>query len=166
MIEDPGQKNLTVLQFLDELRDRKGYTSIIFPVTEEELNDRNQMFFYKGDILEYQIGTNKLVRAVADGEQFTVKKDGAVYKGATARALFKNDKEFKAWKRACDGDKNALIKDGCAQIHVYRLNPVCDWKELQVSQQCSLCTLRELMAFVTSRDFEALCARYLPWKGQ
>lgn len=166
MIEDPGQSNLTVRQFLDDLRDIKGYTSILFPATEEDLNERDRAFFYDGDLLEYQVGTNRLVKAVVDGSQFTVKKDGVEYKGDSARALFRNDREFKVWKRTCDGEKNALIKDACATIELFRLNPVCTWKELQLPVEYSFCTLRELMAFVSSREFEAICARYLPWKGQ
>jgi hypothetical protein len=164
MIEELGQSNLTVRHFLDDLRDIKGYTSILFPITEEELNERNRTFFYDGDLLEYQVGTSRIVKAVVDCNQFAIKKDGVEYTGEKARALFKNDREFKVWKRSCDGEKNAHIKDACARIQVYHINYVYEQKELQMPKEYEFCTLRELMAFVVSRDFEAVCARYMPYK--
>lgn len=164
MIEELGIRDMTVREFLDDLRDIKGYTSIICPFTEEYLADHNRMFFYDGDVLEYQVGTKRLVKAVVDGSQFTIMKDGVEYKGANARSQFKNDRDFKQWRKTCDGVKNALVKDACANIQAFQLNAVCSWVELQMQQELSFCTIRELMSFVLSREFEAMQARYMPFK--
>ena len=164
MIEEIGSSDLTVQQFLDDLSDRRGYTSILFPVTDEDLAHRNRTFFYDGDLLEYQVGTKRLVKAIVDGDQFAVLKDGKEYRGEKARDLFKNDRDFKLWRRSSDGEANDLLHDACARMHVYQLNAVCAWKELQLPQEYSFCKVRELMAFVMSRDFEAVQARYLPLK--
>lgn len=165
MIDELGSSDLTVLQFLDDLRDIKGYTSILFPFTDEQLAERNRTFFYDGDVIEYQVGTNRLVKAVVDGGRFAVLKDGAEYRGDGARALFRNDRDFKLFKRTCDGQKNAVIQDACAILEVYQLSPVCVWKELQLPQEYAFCTVRELMTFIRSREFEAVQARYMPQKG-
>jgi hypothetical protein len=164
MIEDLKTSNMTVLQFLDELRDNKGHTSIIFALNEDDLLNRNFTFFYDGDLLEYQVGTKRLVKAIVDGDQFVIKKDGKEYKGQKARALFKTDKEFKLWKRTIDGEQNAIIQDACATVHAYALSPTCAWKELQMSKEYSFCTVRELMSFVLSFEFEATLARYMALK--
>lgn len=166
MIEELGIKDMTVREFLDDLRDLKGYTSIVSPLTEEYLADHNRTLFYDGDLLEYQVGTNRIVKVVVDGEQLRLKKDGVEYAGVKARALFSGDREFKAWKRTCDGEKNALIKDACALIEVYHINHVYALKELQLPKELTFCTVRELMSFILSREFEAIQARYMPYKGQ
>ena len=75
--------------------------------------NRNFTFFYDGDLLEYQVGTKRLVKAIINGDQFVIKKNGKEYKGQKARALFKTDKEFKLWKRTIDGEQNAIIQDAC-----------------------------------------------------
>lgn len=164
MIEELGSSDLTRQQFLDDLSDRRGYTSIIFPVTDDDLANRNRTFFHDGDLLEYQVGTKRLVKAIVDGDQFAVIKDGKKYEGQKARALFKGDRDFKLWRRSCDGEANELLHDACATMHVYQLNAVCAWKELQLPREFSFCKVRELMAFILSRDFEAVQARYLPLK--
>jgi hypothetical protein len=164
MIEELSSSDLTVQQFLDDLSDRRGYTSILFPVTDNDLASRNRTFFYDGILLEYQVGTKKLVNATVDGDQFAVLKDGKKYTGAKARALFKSDRDFKLWRRSNDGETNDLLHDACASMHLYQLNAVCAWKELQLPQEFSFCKVRELMAFILSRDFEAVQARYLPLK--
>jgi hypothetical protein len=164
MIEDLKTSNMTVLQFLDELRDEKGHSSIIFLLTEDDLINRNFTFFYDGDLLEYQVGTKRLVKAIVDGDRFAVRKDGNEYKGAKARALFKTDKEFKLWKRTCDGEANELISDATATIHAYQLSPTCAWKELQMPKEYTFGTVRELMSYVLSFEFEAALARYMAVK--
>jgi two-component SAPR family response regulator len=111
MIEDLKTSNMTVVQFLDELRDNKGHTSIIFLPGEDDLVNRNFTFFYDGDLLEYQVGTKRLVKAIVDGGRFAIRKDGKEYRGEKARALFKTDKEFKLWKRTIDDEKNMIIED-------------------------------------------------------
>ncbi len=86
MIEDLKTSNMTVVQFLDELRDNKGHTSIIFLPGEDDLINRNFTFFYDGDLLEYQVGTKRLVKAIVDGDRFAIRKDGKEYRGEKARA--------------------------------------------------------------------------------
>ncbi len=164
MIEDLRTSNMTVLQFLDELRDNQGHTSIIFQLTEDDLLNRNFTFFYDGDLLEYQVGTKRLVKATVDGDEFAVRRDGKEYKGKKARELFKNDKEFKLWKRTIDGEKNEILHDACATLHAYQLSPTCAWKEQQMPKEYSSCTVRELMACVLSFEFNATLARYMPPK--
>ncbi len=164
MIEELGSSDLSVLQFKDDLRDRRGYSSIVFTLTDDDLENRNRTFFYDGDLLEYQVGTKRLVKAIVDGDQFAVLKDGKKYTGAKARALFKDDKDFKVWRRSNDGETNDLLHDACATLHAYQLNAVCAWKELQLPQEFSFCKVRELMAYILSRDFEAVQARYMPQK--
>lgn len=165
MIEELGIKEMTVREFLNDLMDIKGYTSIICPLTEEYLADHNRTLFYDGDILEYQVGTNRIVKVVVDGEQLHIKKDGVEYTGAKARAQFSGDREFKAWKRACDGDKNALLKEACASVQIFHINYVYALKELQLPQEITFCNVRELMSFILSREFEAIQARYMPYKN-
>ncbi|HEY3272238.1 MAG TPA: hypothetical protein VGJ92_00675 [Methanocella sp.] len=164
MIEDLKTSNMTVVQFLDELRDNKGHTSIIFSPGEDDLVNRNFMFFYDGDLLEYQVGTKRLVKAIVDGDRFAIRKDGKEYRGEKARALFKNDKEFKLWKRTIDDEQNAIIEDAVATIHAYQLSPTCAWKELQMPKEYTFGTVRELMAYVLSFEFEAALARYMHLK--
>ena len=164
MIEELGIKDMTVSEFLNDLMDLKGYTSIICPLTEEYLADHNRTLFYDGDLLEYQVGTNRIVKVTVDGEQLQVRKDGVEYTGAKARALFSGDREFKAWKRTCDGEKNELIKDACASVQIFHVNYVYALKELQLPKDLTFCTVREMMSFVISREFEAIGARYMPYK--
>ncbi len=164
MIEDLKTANMTVLQFLDDLRDNKGHTSILISPSEEDLASRNLTFFYDGDLLEYQVGTKRLVKAIVDGDQFVIRKDGKEYKGEKARKLFKTDKEYKLWKRTCDGEANAVISEPTATIHAYLLSPTCVWKELQMPKEYACGTLRELMSCVLSFELEATLARYMPQK--
>jgi hypothetical protein len=164
MIEDLKTSNMTVLQFLDELRDNKGHTSVIFPLTEDDLINRNLTFFYDGDLLEFQVGTKRLVKAIVDGDKLAIRKDGKEYRGEKARGLFKTDKEYKLWKRTCDGEDNAVIGEAGATIHAYLLSPTCTWKELQMPKEYSFNTVRELMASVLSFELEAALARYMPVK--
>ena len=164
ILDELGQKEISVQELLDEMRYVKGYSSILSPLTDEYVRTHNRTFFYDGDILEYQVGTSRIVKAVVDGSSFEVKKDGVVYKGDEARALFKDDSDFKKWKKTWDGDKNMLIKDACARLEVYQYNHVYVLKELQLPQEYKFCTIQELMAFIKSREFEAIQARYLPPK--
>ena len=166
MIDELGQKEISVKDFLDDMRYVKGYSSIMSPLTDDYVKDHDRMFFYDGDVLEYQVGTSRVVKAVVDGDSFAVKKDGVEYRGAKARALFKDDGEFKKWKKACDGDKNALLNDACARLEVYQYNHVYALKELQLPKEFNFYSVRELVAFLKSRDFEAVQARYLPQKGE
>jgi hypothetical protein len=161
MIEDLKTANMTVLQFLDDLRDNKGHTSILFAPSEEDLLNRNFTFFYDGDVLEYQVGTKRLVKAIVDGDQFAIRKDGKEYKGQKARALFKTDKEYKLWKRTCDGETNAVISEAPATIHAFLLSPTCVWTELQMPKEYTCNTIRELMSCVLSFELEATLARYM-----
>ncbi|MCD1293736.1 hypothetical protein CUJ83_01840 [Methanocella sp. CWC-04] len=164
LIDELGQEELTVRKFLDELRDIKGYTSIISSLSDEYLEEHNRTLFYDGDILEYQVGTNRIVKVIVDGDLLQVLKDGVEYKGEKARALFKNDKEFKKWKKTCDGEENALLNDACARIEIYHVNYVYALKELILPKEYKFCTVQELMSFILSRDFESVQARYLPMK--
>lgn len=163
-MDELGQKRISVKDFLDDMRYVKGYSSIVSPLTDEYVKDHNHTFFYDGDILEYQVGTNRVVKAVVDANEFVVKKDGVEYNGEKARALFKNDAEFKQWKKTCDGQKNALISDACARLQVYQYNHVYRLVELQLPKEFKFCTVQELMAFLKSREFESVQARYLPPK--
>ena len=164
MIEELGIKDMTVREFLDDLRDIKGYTSITSTLTDEYIADHSRMLFYDGDILEYQMGTNRIIKVVVDGEQLTVKKDGVVYTGPKARELFAGDREFKAWKKTCDGQKNDLIKDVYASVQIFHVNHIYALKELQLPKELTFSTAKELMSFILSRDFEAIQARYMPYK--
>ena len=164
LMDELGQKDISVQEFLDDMRYRKGYSSIMSPLTDEYIKTHNRMFFYDGDVLEYQVGTNRLVKAVVDGSSLVVKKDGVEYRGARARALFKDDADFKKWKKSWDGDKNNLVSDACAHLAVYQLNHVYTWKELQLPKDFKFCTVQELMSFLKSREFESVQARYLPPK--
>lgn len=110
------------------------------------------------------MGTNRLVKAIVNGNDLVVKKDGVEYRGDKARALFNDDADFKRWKKTCDGQKNALVNDACAHLEVYQLNHICMWKELQLPREFKFCTIQELMAFLESREFESVQARYLPQK--
>lgn len=166
MLDELDRPDLTASQFLDDLRYNKGYTSIITQFTDEYIKDHDRTLFYDGDVLEYQVGTNRIVKAYVDGSAFEVRKDGVVYKGDEARALFKNDKEFKVWKRTADGEKNALISDACAKITAYHINYVYALKELVLPKDLTFCSVQELMWFVLSRDFESMLARHLPVKEQ
>lgn len=165
MIEDLGAKPMTVREFLDILRDIKGYTSILSPLTDEYLADHNRTLFYEGDLLEYQVGTNRIVKAIIDGDQLKVRKDGVEYTGAKARALFAGDKDFKAWKKTCDGEKNALLQDALVTLQVFHVNHIYALKELQLPKEFAFGTVQELMTFILSRDFEAAQARYMPYKN-
>ena len=110
MIDDLGQKPIVLYEFLDDMRYVKGYASIVCTLEEGYLKDHNKMFFYDGEILQYMVGTNRIVKAIVDVNDFAVRKDGVEYKGEKARAQFNNDADFKQWKRSCDGTKNALNK--------------------------------------------------------
>jgi hypothetical protein len=164
MIEDLKTSNMTVLQFMDELRDNKGHTSVIFQLTEDDLLSRNLMIFYDGDLLEYQVGTKRLVKAIVDGDKFAIRKDGKEYQGEKARKLFKTDKEYKLWKRTCDGEENAVLGEASATIHAYLLSPTCVWNELDMPKEYACGTIRELMACILSFELEAALARYMPIK--
>jgi hypothetical protein len=164
MLDELGQKEISVQEFLDDMRYVKGYSSIMSPLTDENAKTHNRTFFYDGDLLEYQVGTSRVVKAVVDGDSLIVKKDGVEYKGAKARALFKDDADFKKWKKTWDGDKNALVSDACARLEVYQYNCVYALKELQLPREFKFCTVQELMAFLKSREFESVQARYLPQK--
>lgn len=166
MIDDLGRNEMTVNQFLDELRDIKGYTSITCAFDDAYLEEHDKTFFYDGQILEYQVGTKRLVKAFVNVNDFTIKKGGKEYKGKEARDQFKNDKEFKKWKKFADGVNDALIKDACAHIEIYHLTVVCTWKELALPKDYEFCSVRELWSFVLSRDFESVQARYLPFKPE
>jgi hypothetical protein len=165
IMDELGQKEISVQEFLDDMRYRKGYSSIMSPLTDEYIKTHDRTFFYDGDVLEYQVGTSRVVKAVVDGSSFAVRKDGVEYRGDRARALFKEDSDFKKWKKALDGEKNALLNDACAQLAVYQYNHVYALKELQLPREFKFCTIRELMAFLKSRDFESVQARYLPQKN-
>jgi len=164
IIDELGQKEISAQEFLDDMRYRKGYSSITSPLTDEYIKTHNRTFFYDGDILEYQVGTNRVVKAVVDGDSFEVKKDGVMYKGKKARALFMDDSDFKKWKKTQDGENNALLNDACAHLEVCQLNHVCVFKELQLPREFKFCTVQEMMAFLISREFESVQARYLPLK--
>jgi len=164
IMDELGQKEISVLEFLDDMRYRKGYSSITSPLTDEYIKTHNRTFFYDGDVLEYQVGTSRVVKAVVDGSSFAVKKDDVEYRGAKARALFKDDSDFKKWKKILDGEKNALHNDACARLEIYQYNHVYALKELQLPREFKFCTIQELMAFLKSRDFESVQARYLPQK--
>jgi hypothetical protein len=164
IMDELGQTEIAVKDFLDDMRYIKGYSSIMSPLTDEYIKNHNRTFFYDGDILEYQVGTSRVVKAVVDGSSFTVKKDGVEYRGDKARALFGDDSDFKKWKKACDGEKNALISDACARLEVYQYNHVYALKELLLPKEFKFCTVQELMAFLKSREFESVQARYLPLK--
>ncbi len=164
MVDELGQKEISVNEFLDDMRYQKGYSSIMSPLTDDFAKTHNRTFFYDGDLLEYQVGTSRVVKAVVDGDSFEVKKDGVAYKGQKARALFKDDAAFKSWKKTWDGEKNVLVNDACARLEVYQYNHVYVLKELQLPKEFKFCTVQELMAFLKSREFEAVQARYLPQK--
>ncbi len=164
IMDELGQKEISVQEFLDDMRYSKGYSSIMSPLTDEYLKTHDRTFFYDGDVLEYQVGTSRVVKAVVNGNEFAVKKDGVEYRGDRARALFKDDADFKKWKKTLDGDRNALISDACARLEIYQYNHVYALKELQLPREFKFCTIKELMAFLKSRDFESVQARYLPQK--
>lgn len=164
MLDELGQNEISVTVLLDEMRYVKGYSSIMTPLTDEFVKTHNRTFFYDGDVMEYQVGTSRVVKAVVDGDSFVVKKDGVEYRGAKARALFKDDADFKKWKKTWDGDKNVLVSDACARMELYQYNHVYALKELQLPKEFRFCTIQELMAFLKSREFEAVQARYLPQK--
>lgn len=164
MIDDLGQKPIVLHEFLDDMRYVKGYASIVCPLQDEYLKEHNKMFFYDGQLLEYMVGTNRIVKAAVDLNSFVVKKDGVEYKGEKARALFKNDAEFKQWKRSCDGTNNALISDACATLQVFKVNFVWELKELQLPKDFKFYTVQELLSFLKSREFEAVQAQYMPQK--
>ena len=164
MIDEPGQKEIKVQEFLDDMRYVKGYSSIMCPLTDEFIKNHNRTFFYDGDVLEYQVGTKRVVKAIVDGDTLVVKKDGVEYRGEKARALFKDDADFKKWKKTWDGDKNALVNDACAYLRIFQLNHVCMFKELQLPREFKFCTIQDMMAFLKSREFESVQARYLPLK--
>jgi hypothetical protein len=164
IMDELGQKEIVLQEFLDDMRYSKGYSSIMSPLTDEYIKTHNRTFFYDGDVLEYQVGTSRVVKAVVDASSFAVKKDGVEYRGDKARALFKDDADFKKWKKTWDGDKNALINDACARLEIYQYNHVYALKELQLPREFKFCTIQELMAFLKSRDFESVQARYLPQK--
>jgi hypothetical protein len=164
MLDELGQKEISITELLDEMRYVKGYSSIMTPLTDEYMKSHDRTFFYDGDLMEYQVGTSRVVKAVIDGDSFVVKKDGKEYRGDKARALFKDDADFKQWKKTWDGDKNALVSDACAHLKLYQYNHVYALKELQLPGEFKFCSVRELMAFLKSREFEAVQARYLPQK--
>jgi hypothetical protein len=164
IMDELGQKEISVQEFLDDMRYRKGYSSIMSPLSDDYIKTHNRTFFYDGDILEYQVGTSRVVKAVVDGSSFAVKKDGVEYRGDKARALFKDDSDFKKWKKTLDGEKNALLNDACARLEIYQYNHVYALKELQLPKEFKFCTIQELMVFLKSRDFESVQARYLPRK--
>jgi len=166
IMDELGQKEISVKDFLDDMRYIKGYSSIMSPLTDEHIKNHNRTLFYSSDILEYQVGTNRLVKAVVEGDALVVKKDGVEYRGDKARALFNDDSDFKKWKKTWDGQNNALVSDACAHLEVYQLNHVYSWKELQLPKEFKFCTIQELMAFLKSREFESVQARYLPPKGE
>lgn len=164
MIDDLGQKEIVLKDFLDDMRYSKGYASIVCPLQDDYLKTHNRTFFYDGEVIEYMVGTNRIVKATVDGNSFVVKKDGVDYKGEKARALFKNDAEFKQWKRACDGTNNALVSDACATLQVFKVNHIWELKELVLPKQFKFCTIQELLVFLKSREFEAVQASYMPQK--
>ncbi len=164
MLDELGQKEISITELLDEMRYVKGYSSIMTPLTDEYMKSHNRTFFYDGDLMEYQVGTKRVVKAIVDVDTFAVKKDGKEYRGAKARALFKDDSDFKQWKKTWDGDKNVMISDACAELHIYQLNAVCMFKELALPKEFKFCTVRELLVFMKSREFEAVQARYMPEK--
>lgn len=53
MIDELGQKDIKLQEFLDDMRYVKGYSSIMSPLTEERIKTHGRTFFYDGDILEY-----------------------------------------------------------------------------------------------------------------
>ena len=164
MIDDLGQKPIVLNEFLDDMRYVKGYASIVCPLEEGYLKDHNKMFFYDGEVLQYMVGTNRVVKAVADVNSFAIRKDGVEYKGEKARALFTNDADFKQWRRTCDGTKNALISDAYATIELFKVNFVWELKEMQMPKDYKFYTVQELLSFLKSREFEAVQAQYLPQK--
>ena len=164
MIDDLGQKPIVLHEFLDDMRYVKGYASIVCPLEDEYLKDHNKMFFYDGQIIEYMVGTNRVVKANTDVNAFVVKKDGVEYKGEKARDLFKNDADFKQWKRTCDGVKNVLVSDAYATLQLFKVNFVWELKELQLPKEYKFYTVQELLSFLKSREFEAVQAQYLPQK--
>ncbi len=164
IMDELGQKEICVQEFLDDMRYSKGYSSIMSPLTDEYIKEHNRTFFYDGDILEYQVGTSRVVKAVVDGSSFAIRKDGVEYRGDKARALFRDDADFRKWKKSLDGEKNAVIDDACARLEIYQYNHVYALKELQLPREFKFCTVQELMAFLKSRDFESVQARYLPHK--
>jgi hypothetical protein len=164
IMDELGQKEIVVQEFLDDMRYVKGYSSIMSPLTDEYAKTHNRTFFYDGDILEYQVGTSRVVKAVVDGDTFVVKKDGVECRGEKARALFKDDSDFKKWKKTWDGNNNAMVNDACAELRVYQYNHVYVLKELLLPKEFKFCTVQELMAFLKSREFESVQARYLPQK--
>lgn len=164
MIDDLGQKPIVLNEFLDDMRYVKGYASIVCPLEEGYLKDHNKMFFYDGEVLQYMVGTNRIVKAVTDVNSFVVRKDGVEYKGEKARALFANDADFKQWRRTCDGTKNALISDAYATIELFKVNFVWELKEMQMPKEYKFYTVQELLSFLKSREFEAVQAQYLPQK--
>lgn len=161
MLDELGQKEISVRELLDEMRYVKGYSSIMTPLTDEYAKSHNRTLFYDGDIMEYQVGTKRVVKAIVDGESFAIRKDGREFRGAKAREQFKDDSEFRKWKKAWD-DNNAMLSDACAYLHIYQLNAVCAFKELQLPREFKFCTVQELLAFLKSREFESVQARYLP----
>ena len=164
MIDDLGQKPIVLNEFLDDMRYVKGYASIVCPLEDNYLKDHNKMFFYDGDIIEYMVGTNRIVKAVADVNTFVIKNDGVEYKGEKAREQFKNDAEFKQWKRTCDGTNNALVSDAYALLQLFKVNVVWELKELQLPKEYKFSTVQELLSFLKSREFEAVQAQYMPMK--
>jgi hypothetical protein len=163
-IDDLGQKQIVLNEFLDDMRYVKGYASIVCPLEEGYLKDHNKMFFYDGEILQYMVGTNRIVKVTADVNSFVIKKDGVEYKGEKARAQFTNDADFKQWKRSCDGTKNILISDAYATIQLFKVNFVWEMKEMQLPKEFKFYTVQELLSFLKSREFEAVQAQYLPQK--
>jgi hypothetical protein len=163
-IDDLGQKQIVLNEFLDDMRYVKGYASIVCPLEEGYLKDHNKMFFYDGEVLQYMVGTNRIVKVTADVNSFVIKKDGVEYKGEKARAQFNNDADFKQWKRSCDGAKNILISDAYATIQLFKVNFVWELKEMQMPKEFKFYTVQELLSFLKSREFEAVQAQYLPPK--
>lgn len=163
-IDDLGQKQIVLNEFLDDMRYVKGYASIVCPLEEGYIKDHNKMFFYDGEVLQYMVGTNRIVKATADVNSLVIRKDGVEYKGEKARALFKNDADFKQWKRSCDGTKNVLISDAYATIQLFKVNFVWELKEMQMPKEYKFYTVQELLSFLKSREFEAVQAQYLPQK--
>ena len=166
MIDDLGQKPIVLHEFLDDMRYVKGYASIVCPLEDDYLKDHNKMFFYDGQLIEYMVGTNRVVKAGTDVSSFVVKKDGVEYKGEKARALFKNDADFKQWKRTCDGAKNVLVSDAYATLQLFKVNFVWELKEMQLPKEYKFYTVQELLSFLKSREFEAVQAQYLPQKQE
>ena len=87
MLDELGQKDILISELLEEMRVVKGYSSILTPLTDDYMKTHNRTFFYDGDVMEYQVGTSRIVKAVVDGEVRYIRVSAsALKKGLVTKA--------------------------------------------------------------------------------